>query len=91
MFHPDHGSYDRHAVIIQLNDPANDMEMFLHNPSYELFISYINGNPIISKDLKRADTEKAKACILLTNKNATDALGVDHKNILTGLAIKKYI
>jgi hypothetical protein len=67
------------------------MEMFLHNPSYELFINYINGNPITSKDLKRADTEKAKACILLTNKNATDAIGVDHKNILTGLAIKKYI
>lgn len=67
------------------------MEMFLHDPNYEFFINYLNGNPIIQKDLKRADTEKAKACILLTNKNANDALGVDHKNILIGLAMKKYV
>ena len=65
--------------------------MFLHDPNYEFFINYLNGNPITHKDLKRADTEKAKACILLTNKNAVDAVGVDHKNILIGLAIKKYV
>lgn len=64
--------------------------MFLHDPNYEFFINYLNGNPIMQKDLKRADTEKAKTCILLTNKNAIDAEGVDHKNILIGLAIKKY-
>ena len=65
--------------------------MFLHDPNYEIFISYINGNPITNKDLKRADTEKAKACILLTNKNAIDPVGTVHKNILIGLAIKKYV
>jgi len=66
------------------------MEMFFHDPNYEFFIHYLNGNPILSKDLKRADTEKAKTCILLTNKNAEDAIGMDHKNILIGLALKKY-
>ena len=45
----------------------------------------------MSKDLKRADTEKAKVCILLTNKNSTDPQGIDHKNILIGLALKKYV
>lgn len=78
-------------MIIQYNDPPTEMGMFLHDPNYELFICYINGNPISLKDLKRCDTEKAKACVLLTNKNATDAQGVDHKNILIGLAIKKYV
>lgn len=67
------------------------MEMFLHDPQYEFFINYLNGNPIMYKDLMRADIEKAKTCILLTNKNANDAIGVDHKNILIGLAIKKYV
>ena len=28
---------------------------------------------------------------MLTNKNSRDAQGTDHKNILTGLAIKKYV
>ena len=65
--------------------------MFLHDPSYELFVHYLNGNPIISKDLKRADCEKAKTCILLSNKNAQDPVAMDHKNILIGLALKKYV
>lgn len=65
--------------------------MFLHDPNYEIFISYINGNSITNKDLHRADTEKAKTCILLTNKNSADPIGTDHKNILIGLAIKKYV
>ena len=46
---------------------------------------------MISKNLQRAAIEKAKTCILLTNKNSRDATIVDHKNILTGLAMKKYI
>lgn len=28
---------------------------------------------------------------MLTNKNAVDTVGIDHKNILIGLAIKKYV
>ena len=67
------------------------MEMFLHNADYELFINYLNANAMHDKDLKRAVTEKAKTCILLTNKNSTDAIGIDHKNILIGLAMKKYV
>jgi len=67
------------------------MIKFLHTPTYEFSISYLNGNPMLSKDLKRAHTEKAKTCILLTNKNARDAFGADHKNILIGLKMKKYV
>ena len=78
-------------MIVQTNDPSTELEMFLHDPGVEFFIHYLNGNPIMAKDLKRADTEKAKTCILLTNKNAQDPLGMDHKNILIGLALKKYV
>ncbi len=67
------------------------MEMYLHDPKVEFFIHYLNGNAIMSKDLQRADTDKAKTCILLTNKNALDPIGMDHKNILIGLALKKYV
>ena len=72
LFHQDHGAQDRHAVIIQPADPSTEMEMFLHDPNYEFFIHYLNGSGIIGKDLSRADTEKAKTCILLTNKNSSD-------------------
>lgn len=46
---------------------------------------------MIDRDLKRAVAIKSKACVILTNKNVQDSYSADHKNILTGLAIKKYI
>jgi hypothetical protein len=91
LFHQDHGSSDRHAVVIQPTDPNNEMEIFLRDPNYEFCVHYLNGNPINSKDMARAVTEKAKVCILMTNMKSRDPLGMDHKNILTGLALKKYV
>jgi hypothetical protein len=67
------------------------MEMFLHDPNYETSIKYISGNPMTNKCLERADIINAQTCILLTNKNSKDAVGMDHKNILIGLAMKKYV
>jgi hypothetical protein len=32
LFHPDHGTMERHAVILQPFEPTNYMEMFLHDP-----------------------------------------------------------
>ena len=42
-------------------------------------------------DMARASLEAAATCIILTNKNAVDPVTVDHKLILTGLAMKKYV
>ena len=42
-------------------------------------------------DLYRAAASEATTAILLTNRNSTDAFGTDHKNILIGLAMKKYV
>ena len=67
------------------------MEIFLHNPQFELFLTYLQGNPLLEKDLKRAEAIKSNACVVLTNKYIKDAFSADHKNILTGLSIKKYI
>jgi hypothetical protein len=67
------------------------MEIFLRDPNYEFSVHYLNGNPIDNVDLNRAVTEKAKVCILMTNMKSKDPIGMDHKNILTGLALKKYV
>ena len=39
----------------------------------------------------KCDLINAKTCILLSNKNSKDPTGMDHKNILIGLSVKKYI
>ena len=91
LFHIDHGTQDRHAVILQPNDPSPEMGVFLNHPKYETSVYYINGNPIRNKSYEMCKVKLCKSCILLTNKNAKNAIGVDHKNILIGLAMKKFI
>ena len=44
-----------------------------------------------NKDLQRSAACSAKACVLLTNKYSKDAAKEDHRNILIGLAIQKYV
>jgi len=56
-----------------------------------MFLTYLAGNPMNSRDLMRGDTHKADSCVLLTNKNSKSAAEEDHLNILTALAIKKYV
>ena len=41
--------------------------------------------------MERACLETSGTCILLTNKNSTEPVAIDHKNILQGLAMKKYV
>ena len=91
LFHPDHGSNDKNAVILQQYLPSVEMESFFHNPKYEMFLTYLQGNPMLDRDLQRAVATKAKTCVLLNNKYASDSHSADHKNILTGLSIKKYV
>lgn len=91
LYHPDHGSQDKNAIIIKPSIPNTEMEIFLHNPSYEMFLQYLQGNPMVERDLKRAAATHAKACVILTNKQIVDSYSADHKNILIGLQIKKYV
>lgn len=67
------------------------MELFLNKPDFEQKLTYINGNPMMPESHIACDTIFAKTCILLSNKNSKDPVGMDHKNILIGLAVKKYI
>lgn len=53
LFHEDHGSQEKHAVILQSNDPDPEMEVFLNDPKYEGLLHYLAGNAISSKDLDR--------------------------------------
>ncbi len=46
---------------------------------------------MLERDLKRTSVHTSKACVLLTDKYITDSHSADHKNVLTGLAIKKFV
>ena len=85
LFHPDHGNQYKNAIILKGQIPTAEMEMLLHYPLYEHFLIYLQGNPMIERDLKRVSITTAKACVILTNKYISDSYSADHKNILTGL------
>ena len=91
LFHEDQGSQEKHAVILQPKDPLSDMEIFWNDQQYDGLLCYLAGNAISSKDLDRACLSEWNACVLMTDKHTRDALTSDHKNILTGLAMKKYV
>lgn len=52
---------------------------------------YIQGDPLLEKDLRRCQIEKAKAVILMCNKESADANAEDSKTILLAMVIKKYL
>lgn len=92
LFHVDHGNQERHAIILQDVEPNSQIEMLLHDPKYQHLIKYLQGSSCMSQaDMGRAALEASKTCIILTNKNAVDPVTIDHKNILQGLAMKKYV
>ncbi len=67
------------------------MEMFLRLTDNEFNLHYLQGKPINDRDLKRSDLKRARAGVLLTDKQAKDQVSMDQRNILTGLAMKKYV
>lgn len=52
---------------------------------------YIAGDPLNSKTMERSAASKARACIMLTNKNSSNSAEEDFKNILIALSIKKEV
>ena len=91
FFHPDHGGQYRHAVILNSIIPNREMEIFLHEKTYENFIFYLQGDGLNEKDLLRADVPRAKACIIFNNKNSKDPHSGDHQSLFLGIFIKKFV
>lgn len=91
LFHSDHGSQYKHAIIVSLNVPSREIESLIHQKQYENFIRWLQGDPMNEKDLNRSDISKAKACVILNSKYSLDPYSSDHKNILLALYIKKYV
>lgn len=66
--------------------------MLLHDPKYQHRLKYLHGTNCMNPfDMGRASLDGAETCIILTNKNAVEPVTIDHRNILQGLAMKKYV
>ena len=89
-FHSDHGQFYRHLVILMNEYPRKAFEYFLLENDNTKFIYYLQGDPMKSENLLRADILKAKACIIFCDKNAFDLSSEDQQEIFLALYIKKF-
>ena len=91
LFHIDHGTQYKHAIIINPKGPSREIEALIHIKQYENFIHWLEGDPMTDKDLTRGDILKSKACVIFNNKNSSDPYSSDHRNILLAVYIKKFV
>jgi len=89
LFHEEHLLMKGQAVIIQNFDPSSNMLTILN--LYESKLTYLAGSVLDKDKLRRGETGKAEACILLANKNSKQALEQDFRNILQALSIKRFV
>jgi hypothetical protein len=90
-FHPDHGEYPRHCVLMMPSRPDPATEIILGKANFSTTLFYIEGNSLDHIDLSRCLVEKAKAVIILSDKFSFDAEHEDTHTILEAMIIKDYI
>lgn len=59
-FHTDHGFTETNLVIMRNNHPSEELNNVLKSSNFESRVSFIQGNPLFPKDLKRCLAEKGK-------------------------------
>ena len=91
LFHEDHGKSEKNVVILNNEEPNQEMKLFIHAGKYEMNIKYLQGNPMDENNLERVDLIKAKAVFILTDKYTQYPDIVDHNNILLALFMKKFL
>ena len=91
LFHEDHGKSEKNVVILNKEEPNQEMRLFIHAGKYEMNLKYLQGNPMDENNLERADITKAKAVFILTDKYSQIPDIIDHNNILLALFIKKFL
>lgn len=91
FFNDDHGSVERSAVVLARGQPSSQLQSLLSHPKYALGITYLDGNVMEAKDLKRSCAEFARAVFIMSNKDCADSNAEDASTILRALAIKRYV
>ena len=87
-FHPDHGEYEKHALILLPHAPDSNMKRLLKLYKNKLF--YFEGDCLKLNDLERVMFRSAKMIMLLANKQTDNDTEEDAKTIMQAMAIKKH-
>ena len=88
LFHEDHENTHLTGVILQPSPPSYEMLAALEKPEWSLI--FLEGSPLLEKDLKRASADTALAVFILANKFSNSCDQEDSSTILQQLSITRY-
>jgi hypothetical protein len=91
LFHEDHDITNLYAVVLQPCAPTYEMQLILRDPVLCNTVTYLEGNALNEKDLKRAKASRAKAIFIMTNKFSADPDEEDAKTILQQFSIQRFL
>ena len=69
--------------------PSQDVEALLADPRLSIGVTYLDGDVMADKDLRRCAMDRATAVFIFANKFATNTDGEDSRTILRALSIKR--
>ena len=91
LYHIDHGVTDMQTVIMRSTPPTEEMIILLRQSNFQTKVTFLEGNVVNSKDLKRCSVESSKCVIILANKQSRNPNVEDYKNILHTFSVKQYV
>ena len=91
LFHEDHHSIGRRAVVIGQGLPSPEMNQLLNDPRYSFQLEYLDGNVMNEHDLKRAVAQEARTVFVLANKFSSSPEEEDASTILRALSVKRFV
>jgi hypothetical protein len=91
LFHDDHENVDLSVVLLLPLPPTTEIILLFKNSKFFTSITYLEGSPLIDKNLQRAKVESAVAVFIMTNKFSIRPDDEDAKTILLSLSIRRYV
>ena len=87
LLHPDRHDRLTHVLFLHPEIPSDELRSVLK--SYYTRVKFYKGSPLSSKDLKQCKVNKAKAVVILVDKESPDPIEEDRANLLRTVAIKR--
>jgi potassium large conductance calcium-activated channel subfamily M alpha protein 1 len=79
-----------HTVIFGPEEPTDEVQNLLLDPTYEARVSYIRGSVMQRGDLQRVAADEAEACFVLSNSNAENQALEDRATAVRTLVVKNF-
>lgn len=95
FFHDDHVGYsglliEYHIVILSEKLPSKDIEILLSQKLYKQRVKFLQGHPLKTDDLDRAQVHLASTIFIMTQDDQSHGKTQDTKTLLIAMTIKRF-